>query len=147
MEDFLVDIAAYLGIINVGDRTIGSYVFKKDFLELLPKNFSNDEKEAFYQELKKKEFIISEKNITVVKYSGDLFNYKKEKEFFDYLDNKFKHDKEDTIEKIRKYYDQGRWLAWPSFGGKKHTKNNKKHKTQKRKTIKRKTPKKKNTEK
>jgi len=121
-------LAVDIGFSNFTEKIVGSHLFKTGFLKLLPEKFDASTKEDIYQELIKKEYIISEKNITVIKYSGDIFDYKKEKEFFHYLNTKFEEDKV-TIEKIKNYY---------YYNNNKYILKKKNKKNTKRKTINRK---------
>jgi len=88
MGDILAEFAAeYLLGSNAIDNVIMGPLLLKNLHVILTKYDSKIDANTLYSELKKKKLIIR-KWFTVVKDSGVQFNYKKEEEFKDFLEEK-----------------------------------------------------------
>jgi hypothetical protein len=118
--DFLADQAQYVGVKNVADKYVGTPLFKAALLILLPETYKKEEKEAFYNDLIKNNYIIQTDKITLDSNASDTFNYETPN-FETFLNQTFGNDKQ-TIDKIKKFYDDNK----PFFKNKTPSDQNKK---------------------
>lgn len=118
--EFFADQAKYVVEKNVADKHVGTPLFKAALLILLPETYNKEEKEAFYNDLIKNNYIIRTEKITIDSNTSDTFNYETPN-FEIYLNQTFGNDKQ-TIDKIKGFYDKNK----PFFKNKTPSDQNKK---------------------